>query len=205
MPKLAKTLLFALSLLPFAWLVHATFTNTLGVNPAETLQLETGIWAFRFLLATLAVTPVRRVTGWNRVIQFRRMLGLFAFFYATLHLLAYVLFDTAFAWDVLVDDLAKRPFITAGMTAFALMIPLALTSTKGSIRRLGRRWQSLHRLIYVSAIAAALHFVWKVKVPIGEPIYYATLVAALLGFRLVWALRTRGSGLAFERFSRSKT
>jgi sulfoxide reductase heme-binding subunit YedZ len=205
MLKPGTLLVFALSLLPFAWLVYATFTNTLGVNPAETLQVETGIWAFRFLLATLAVTPIRRVTGWNRAIQYRRMLGLFAFFYATLHLFAYVLFDTAFAWDVLVDDLAKRPFIAAGMAAFALMVPLALTSTRGSIRRLGRRWQVLHRLIYPSAIAAALHFVWKVKVPIGEPVYYATIVAALLGFRLIWAMRTRGPGLAFERFSRSKS
>lgn len=191
MPNVVKPLILLVSLSPFAWLVYATFTNNLGVNPAETLQLETGIWAFRFLLVTLAITPVRRLTHWNRVIQYRRMFGLFAFFYATLHFLSYALLDTGLAWDLLADDLTKRPFIMAGMAAFALMIPLALTSTKGWIRRLGWRWQAVHRLIYVSAIAAALHFVWKVKVPFGEPIYYAALVAALLGFRLVWAFRGR--------------
>ena len=151
------------------------------------------------------MTPVRRVSGWNRVIQYRRMLGLFAFFYATLHFLTYAVLDTGFGWDLILDDVAKRPFITAGMVALVLMIPLALTSTRGWIRRLGRRWQALHRLIYVSALAAALHFVWKVKVAIGEPLYYAAIVAVLLGFRLVWALRRRGSDLGFERVSRSKT
>jgi methionine sulfoxide reductase heme-binding subunit len=205
MPKPGKSLVFLACLLPFAWLLYATFTNNLGVNPAETLQLETGIWALRFLLVTLAVTPLRRVSGWNRVIQYRRMFGLFAFFYATLHFLTYAILDTGFAWDLIAEDVAKRPFITAGMAAFVLMIPLAVTSTKGWIRRLGRRWQVLHRLIYISALSAALHFVWKVKVAIGEPVYYAAIVAVLLGFRLAWALRRRGAGLAFERFSRSKT
>ena len=205
MLKPGKSLVFVACLLPAAWLVYATFTNNLGVNPAETLQLETGIWALRFLLITLAVTPLRRVTGWNRAIQFRRMLGLFAFFYATLHFLTYAILDTGFAWALILDDLAKRPFIMAGMAAFASMIPLALTSTRGWIRRLGRHWQVLHRLIYVSAIAGALHFVWKVKVAVGEPVYYAAIVAGLLGFRLVWSLRRRGLGLVFERFSRSKT
>lgn len=194
MVKLLKPLIFLASLLPFAWLVYATFTNNLGVNPAETLQLETGIWALRFLLITLAVTPLRRVTGWNRAIQFRRMLGLFAFFYVTLHFLTYAILDTGFGWALILDDLAKRPFIMAGMAAFASMIPLAVTSTRGWIRRLGRRWLVLHRLVYVSAIAAALHFVWKVKVAVGEPVYYAAIVAVLLGFRLAWSLRQRGSG-----------
>ena len=193
MLKPGKSLVFLGCLLPFAWLVYATLTNNLGVNPAETLQLETGIWALRFLLITLAVTPLRRVTGWNRAIQFRRMLGLFAFFYATLHFLSYAILDTGFTWALILDDLAKRPFIMAGMAAFASMIPLALTSTRGWIRRLGRRWQVLHRLVYISAIAAALHFVWKVKVAVGEPVYYAAIVAVLLGFRLVWSLRRRGN------------
>lgn len=114
------------------------------------------------------------------------MLGLFAFFYAVLHLLTYIVFDHFFAWDAIGKDIVKRPFITAGMAAFALMLPLALTSTKGWIRRLGRRWQLLHRLVYLSAIAASLHFVWKVKVVIGEPVYYAAILGVLLGFRLVW-------------------
>ena len=191
--KVLKTLVFVLALVPAAWLAYRTYTNDLGVNPAETLQLETGEWAFKFLLLTLAVTPVRRLTGWNRVIQYRRMLGLFAFFYASLHFLTYIVLDKYFAFGEMIADVAKRPFITAGFVAFVAMLPLAVTSTKGWIRRLGRRWQVLHRLIYVSAVAAAVHFIWKVKVAIGEPVYYAAIVAVLLGFRLVWQLRSARS------------
>jgi methionine sulfoxide reductase heme-binding subunit len=186
MPKLAKPLIFVAALLPLAVLVVKVFTGRTSANPAEDIMLTTGIWAFRFLLATLAITPLRRITGWNRLIQYRRMLGLFAFFYATVHLLSYIAFDRFFAFGEIVADIAKRPFITAGMTAFALMVPLALTSTKGWIRRLGRRWQLLHRLVYLSAMAAALHFIWKVKVVIGEPVYYAMGLALLLGLRLAW-------------------
>jgi sulfoxide reductase heme-binding subunit YedZ len=186
MLKFAKPVIFLLALVPLAWLVKRTLANDLGVNPAETLQLQTGIWALRFLLATLAVTPLRRLTGWHRAIQYRRMLGLFAFFYASLHLLTWVVLDQYFDAGAMIADVVKRPFITAGMLAFVAMIPLAVTSTKGWIRRLGRNWQTLHRLIYLSGIAAALHFVWKVKVAIGEPVYYAAIVAALLAFRLLW-------------------
>jgi sulfoxide reductase heme-binding subunit YedZ len=118
------------------------------------------------------------------------MLGLFAFFYATMHLLSYIAFDRFFAFGEILKDIAKRPFITAGMVAFAAMVPLAVTSTKGWIRRLGRRWQQLHRLIYLSAMAAALHFIWKVKVPFGEPVYYAAIAAVLLIFRIVWRVRS---------------
>jgi sulfoxide reductase heme-binding subunit YedZ len=189
MQKFWKPLVFLLALFPAAGLLYALFAGTLGVNPAETLQLATGLWAFRFLIATLAITPIRRLTGWNGIIRFRRMLGLFAFFYATLHVCTWIVLDHYFAWAEALADIAKRPFITAGMVAFAAMVPLALTSTKGWIRRLGRRWQKLHRLIYLSAIAAALHFIWKVKVPLGEPVYYAAVVAGLLLFRLLWHVR----------------
>jgi sulfoxide reductase heme-binding subunit YedZ len=187
---LAKPIVFVSALLPLAYLAFRAFTNRLGPNPAEDIQLTTGIWALRFLLVTLAITPLRRLTGWHRIIQYRRMLGLFAFFYAFVHLMSYVVFDVYFAFDQVVADIAKRPFITLGMAAFVLMIPLALTSTKGWIRRLGRRWQMLHRLVYVSAVAACLHFIWKVKVVIGEPVYYAAILGFLLGFRIVWKLRT---------------
>ena len=193
MQKLLKPLVFLLALVPAGYLGYRTYTNDLGVNPAETLQLETGEWALKFLIITLAVTPVRRLTGWNRVIQFRRMLGLFAFFYACLHFLTYIVLDKYFAFGEMMADVLKRPFITAGFVAFVAMVPLAITSTKGWIRRLGRRWQVLHRLIYVSAAAAAVHFVWKVKVVIGEPIYYALAIALLLGFRLVWQLKSAKS------------
>ena len=189
MLRLVKPALFLVSLAPAGWLAYGAYAQDLGVNPAETLQLRTGLWAFRFLLVTLAVTPLRRLTGWNRVIQYRRMLGLFAFFYALLHVLTYVVFDVVFDVGAIVADVSKRPFITSGMVAFLLMLPLALTSTQAAIRRLGRRWQTLHRLVYFSAAAASLHFIWKVKVVIGEPVYYAAILAILLAFRIIWRLR----------------
>lgn len=189
MGKLAKPFVFVLALVPLGYLVFAVLTGRTSANPAEDIILTTGIWALRFLLLTLAITPIRRLTGWNRIIGYRRMLGLFAFFYATAHLLSYLAFDRVFVWSEIGADIAKRPFITAGMTAFALMVPLAITSTKGWIRRLGRRWQLLHRLVYASAVVACVHFIWKVKVVIGEPIYYAAVLAALLGFRILWRAR----------------
>jgi sulfoxide reductase heme-binding subunit YedZ len=189
MIRLAKPAVFVLALAPFAWLVFRGFTDRLSVNPVEDITLTTGIWALRWLLVTLAITPLRRITGWNRVIQYRRMLGLFAFFYASVHLLTYLVLDQGLAFEFILPDIVKRPYVTAGMTAFLLMLPLALTSTKGWIRRLGRKWQLLHRLVYVSAIAACLHFIWKVKVVIGEPVYYAVILAILLGFRGLWMLR----------------
>jgi sulfoxide reductase heme-binding subunit YedZ len=189
MPKLAKPIVFVLALVPLAGLVFIVLTGRTSANPAEDILLTTGIWALRFLLATLAITPLRRLTGWNVLIQYRRMLGLFAFFYASVHLVSYIAFDRFFAFGEILADVAKRPFITAGMAAFLCMVPLALTSTRGWIRRLGRRWQTLHRLAYVSALAASLHFIWKVKVVIGEPVYYAAIVGVLLGFRLLWRFR----------------
>lgn len=193
MHKLLKALVFTLALVPAGYLVYLGYTNDLGVNPAETLQLETGGWALKFLLITLAVTPLRRLTGGNRIIQYRRLLGLFAFFYAFMHVLTYLVLDKYFAFDEMIADVAKRPFITAGFVAFVTMIPLAITSTKGWIRRLGRRWQALHRLIYISGIAAVVHFIWKVKVVVGEPVYYAAVLAVLLGFRAVWRLKSAKS------------
>ena len=183
MPTPAKFALFLASLVPLGLLVAQVLTGRTSANPAEDIILATGVWAFRFLLATLAITPLRRLTGWNRLIQFRRMLGLFAFFYASLHFLAYMAFDRVFAVGEIAADLAKRPFITMGMVAFAAMVPLALTSTRGWIRRLGRRWAILHRLVYVSGIAAAVHFIWKVKV------VNAILLAVLLGARVLRARR----------------
>jgi sulfoxide reductase heme-binding subunit YedZ len=190
MRRAAKVLVFLACLTPCAWLAFRTITGRLGINPVEDLELTTGIWALRFLVATLLVTPVRRLTGWNRVIQYRRMLGLFTFFYASVHFAIYIGVDQFFAFGFILKDVAKRPFITMGFTAFVLMIPLALTSTKGWIRRLGRRWQLLHRLIYMSAICAAVHYLWKVKVMIGSPVYYATALGLLLAFRLIWQLRS---------------
>lgn len=191
--RAAKTAVFVAALLPAAWLLRGMLIGDLGVNPAETIQLQTGRWALRFLLITLAVTPVRRVFHWNVVIQYRRMFGLFAFFYASLHFATYIVLDQYFAWDAMVADVFRRPFITVGFAAFVLMVPLALTSTKGWIRRLGRRWQLLHRLVYVSAVCAVVHFIWKVKLVIGDPVLYAGVLIVLLGYRAVWELRRRVS------------
>jgi len=190
MIKLAKPLVFLLCLAPALWLLTRALTGRLGINPVEDITLTTGTWTLRFLVITLAVTPVRRLSGWNRVIQYRRMLGLFAFFYGTLHFLTYLVLDQFFAFDLILKDIVKRRYITAGFIAFVLMIPFALTSTKGWIRRLGRRWIVLHRLIYISGIAAAVHYLWKVKVMIGPPVYYAVGIGILLGFRVLWQLRS---------------
>jgi sulfoxide reductase heme-binding subunit YedZ len=189
MRTLLKPLVFVLALVPLGWLAFTVLAGRTGPNPAEDIILTTGIWALRFLLITLAITPVRRITGVNVVIQYRRMVGLFAFFYACVHLLSYMLFDRLFHIGEILTDIAERPFIMAGMTAVALMIPLAVTSTKGWIRRLGRRWQTLHRIVYLSAAAACLHFAWKVKVLVGEPVSCAAILIVLLGFRLLWRVR----------------
>jgi sulfoxide reductase heme-binding subunit YedZ len=185
-----KVPIFLLALLPVALLVRGALTGNLGVNPAETIQLTTGRWALKFLLLSLTVTPVRRLTGWNVVIQYRRMLGLFAFFYATLHFTSYWAFDLSFAFGAMVADVWKRPFIALGFSAFLLLVPLAVTSTKGWIRRLGKRWALLHRLVYVAAICAVIHFAWKVKVFTGDPVLYAVTLTVLLLFRVGWSLRS---------------
>lgn len=187
--RVAKVLVFAIALIPAAMLVRSFLTDRLGVNPAETIQLETGRWALKLLLVGLAITPLRRLTGWNVVIQYRRMLGLFAFFYATLHFLSYWAFDLGFAFAAMIGDVLKRPFIALGFTAFVLLVPLAVTSTKGWIRRMGKKWVRLHRLVYVAAICAVIHFAWKVKVVTGAPVLYAVILTVLLGFRLAWSVR----------------
>lgn len=189
MRRLVKPLIGVLGVLPLVWLTSAVLTGRTSANPAEDIILTTGIWSLRFLLASLAITPLRRLTGWNVLIQYRRMLGLFAFFYACVHLAGYLAFDRFFAFDEVFADLAKRPFITAGMVAFALMVPLAITSTRGWIRSLGRRWQLLHRLVYVSAIAAVIHYLWKIKADSTLPLRYALLLGVLLGLRLWWLRR----------------
>ena len=164
----------------------------LGANPVEKITHATGDWILIFLCITLTITPARRILGQPWLIKFRRMYGLFAFFYACLHFLTYIWLDQFFSWSSIVKDVAKRPFVTAGFTAFVLLIPLALTSTAGWIRRLGgKRWQQLHRLIYISAIAGVVHYYWLVKSDVRLPLMYGATVALLLGFRALQALRTR--------------
>jgi methionine sulfoxide reductase heme-binding subunit len=199
--KPAKILVFLAALGPVGYLAWGAFANQLGANPIEFITRETGTWTLRFLVATLAVSPLRRLTGWNETIRFRRMLGLFAFFYGTLHLLTYVWLDQFFDWAAMAKDVYKRPFITAGATAFVVMLPLAITSTSGMIRRLGgRAWRRLHRLVYLAATAGVVHYWWLVKADIRRPRTYAVILAVLLGYRAVIALRGRG-GLSFGRQS----
>ena len=191
-PRRLKPVVFLACLGPALLLVWDTFTGGLSVNPIEDITHRTGDWALRFLLVTLAITPIRWLTGWNAVIRFRRMAGLFAFFYATLHFSTYIVFDHFFDVASIIEDIAERKYVTAGFLAFVLMVPLAVTSTRGMIRRLGKRWISLHRLVYISAIAGVVHFVWLVKLDIREPLIYAAILAGLLGARLAhrygWSL-----------------
>ena len=181
-----KPALFLSCLGPLAWLLSGAVRGTLGANPISTITLETGTWTLRFLVATLSVTPLRRLTGWNEAIRFRRMLGLFAFFYGSLHFLTYIWLDQFFDWAGIVKDIAKRPFITLGFSAFVLLISLAATSTNAMVKRLGaRRWQLLHRLVYAIAILGVVHYWWLVKKDITEPVIFAGLLSILLGARLV--------------------
>nr|WP_294864087.1 protein-methionine-sulfoxide reductase heme-binding subunit MsrQ [uncultured Pseudogulbenkiania sp.] len=184
----AKALVFVACLLPLmrtAWIVF----NGEAVNPIEFITRSTGTWTLVWLLATLAVTPLRRLAGWNVLQRFRRMLGLFAFFYATLHFTTYVWLDQFFDWHAIVKDIAKRPFITVGFAALLLMTPLAVTSTDGWLRRLKRNWGRLHRLVYAVAILGVTHYWWLVKKDIRQPLIYAAVLALLLGLRLYWRAR----------------
>jgi sulfoxide reductase heme-binding subunit YedZ len=187
--------LFIAALLPAASVAWGAWTDALGANPIDAITDETGIWTLRFLLITLLITPLRRLTGWNALVGYRRMVGLFAFFYGTLHFLTWVALDQFFAIDEMAADVVKRPFITVGFAAFALMVPLAVTSTAGWIRRLGRRWQTLHRAVYVSAALGVLHYWWLVKADISRPMRYAWVLGLLMGARLVLARRRSRSAI----------
>ena len=201
-----KPLVFLASLGPVAWLVWAALTDHLSPNPLSDITNETGVWALRFLCLTLALTPLRRLTGWNALVRFRRMTGLYAFFYGTLHFLIYVVADRFAGLDLtegivtlatvknlarsVGEDIYKRPFITIGFTAWLTMVPLAITSTAGMIRRLGgRRWNLLHRLVYATGILGVVHYWWLVKADISRPAAYGLVVGLLLGFRLVRSQR----------------
>jgi len=188
MQRFLKPVVFLACLIPLGRLVWRGFHSGLGANPVDAITHGTGDWTLIFLLLTLAITPLRKLTRQYWLINYRRMLGLFAFFYGTLHLSTWVVLDKSFDLHEMWADVVKRRFITAGMTAFALMIPLALTSTKWSIRKLGgKRWQALHRLIYFSATAGVIHYIWLVKADLKKPLQYAAVLAVLMIYRLgVW-------------------
>jgi sulfoxide reductase heme-binding subunit YedZ len=182
-----KVLVFLVCLIPLTKRVLEIFGvagMSLGANPVEELIHRFGIWGLNFLLITLAVTPLRRLTGKNWLLRFRRMFGLFAFFYVLMHFLTYAGLDQRFSLPAILEDIAERPYITVGFTAFLLLIPLAATSTKAMMKRLGRRWQKLHRLVYVIAVLGVCHFYWQVKLDTMEPLIYAAILAVLLAFRI---------------------
>ena len=186
MIKFTKPLIFALCLVPAAMLVWRYFHDELGANPIEFITHATGDWTIRFLVITLSITPLRKLLRMPQLIRYRRMFGLFAFFYVCLHFSTWLVLDHYFDFHEMLKDVAKRRFITAGFTGFVLLIPLAVTSTAGWIRRLGgKRWQRLHQLIYITAIAGVIHYYWLVKSDIRKPLMYGAMVAALLGYRLI--------------------
>lgn len=181
-----KNFLFVCCLAPFFILVFNAVTGNLGANPIEKVRLFTGDWTLYFLLITLAITPLRKISGWNELIRYRRMLGLYAFFYACLHFLSYLILDQFFDWEEIGRDIIKRPYITIGVAAFVLLIPLAVTSTNRMMKRLGKNWKQLHSLIYLIATLGILHFLWLVKADIREPVLMGTLLIGLLILRLPW-------------------
>ncbi len=183
-----KPLTFTLCLLPFVLLLFAAFSDALGANPVEKITHRTGDWTLRLLLLTLSITPLRRLSGWHELLRIRRMLGLFTFFYACLHFLTYLVFDQFFDLQEIYKDIVKRPYITLGFSAYLLLIPLAVTSSKAMIKRLGRRWRQLHQLVYVIATLGVLHYLWLVKKDLREPLIYAVILLLLLAWR-VWARR----------------
>ena len=190
---LLRCVAFAAALIPAAALFYGYYTNDLTANPGDYITDQTGTWALAMLVISLTVTPLRRLTKWNELIKLRRMLGLFSFFYATLHMLTWVVLFHYFDLKLMIEDVVKRPFITVGMTTYLILLSLAVTSNRFAIRKLGRRWQKLHRLVYVAAIAAVIHFWWLVKADITLPRRWAVVVAALLGFRVWWMWKTRPS------------
>jgi len=211
--RILKVAVFIAALGPLSWLVWAALTGNLSANPLSDITNETGVWTLRFVCITLAITPVRRLTGWNGIIRFRRMIGLYAFFYGTLHFLTYVIVDRfagldfpdgIVAWSTVVNlaksvsaDIYKRPFITVGFAAWLTMVPLAITSTAGWIRRLGgRAWNRLHRLIYATGVIAVLHYWWLVKADVSRPLTYGAVVLVLLGARVLWARRKSSAHVA---------
>lgn len=192
LPIWLKPLVFLVSLIPIVALTVSVFTGNAGENPIETVEHETGEWALRFLCASLLATPLMRIFKKNWPIRLRRMIGLFAFFYAFCHLLAYVWLDLWFDWNDILADIVKRPFVTVGFLAFLIMLPLAVTSNRWAVKKLARRWASLHRWVYFAAVLAVIHYVWLAKGDRIEPLVYLGVVLALLAYRMVMLLRMQG-------------
>ena len=204
--RVYKPIAFVLCLLPLAWLAAGAFGVagiSLGADPVAKILHTLGQWSLRFIVITLCVTPLRVTLGWPWLVLLRRMLGLFAFTYVLLHFLTWLILDqgfildSGFSWHSIIKDITKRPYITIGFAALLLLIPLAITSTNGMLRRLGKRWQQLHRLVYVIAVLGVWHYYWEVKADVREPLVYAAIVAFLLGWRY-WYARKRAVGRAIN-------
>lgn len=193
-PTGLKPLVFLLCLLPLGLLIWRGFEAELGANPVETLEHATGDWALRLLLLTLCATPLRQISGWSWPLRLRRMLGLYTFFYASLHMALYFTLDLELDFYMLGSEVLKRPYLSVGFLAWALLVPLALTSTDRMIRRLGRRWKSLHRSVYVIGVLAVLHYLWLVKADVREPLLYGAILIVLLGWRAWQERRDRKGG-----------
>ena len=194
--RVAKPALFVACLVPFAYVGWKFATDRLGANPIRELEIETGLWTLRFLAVTLSITPLRKAFGWNSLVKYRRMLGVFTFAYACVHLSMWVGVDWFFAWSDMWGEIVKHKYILIGMTTWLVMLPLAITSTKGWVRRLGKRWTRLHQLVYLAAITGTIHYLWAVKKDTFFPLVYLAVFGMLLGYRAVaaWGKRRTAGG-----------
>lgn len=193
MRKFLKPAVFLLALVPFALLLIRALQNNLGPDPAQELSIETGEWTLRFLLITLALTPLRDFTGRSEFVRQRRMLGLFALFYATVHLLGWMTFILGFRWFAIVEELIERPYITVGFTSYLILFALGITSPKAMMRKLGKNWKRLHRLVYLASVLGVVHLLWILRTDIGEAVLYGSIVFVLLGYRIARKLNTKKS------------
>tara|TARA_Y100001970_G_scaffold113805_1_gene141900 strand:- start:70 stop:651 length:582 start_codon:yes stop_codon:yes gene_type:complete len=189
MVRLVKPVIFFLALIPFIWLLSKVFQNDLGPDPAQALSIETGEWSLRFLLLTLAITPLRQIFRMAEIARLRRMIGLFAFFYASIHFLSWMAFILGFRWLAIAEELVERPYITVGFLAYVILFLLGVTSTNSMVRRLGKNWKRLHRFVYAASILAIVHLLWILRTDVTEAVIYGVLLAILLGYRIFRKLK----------------
>ena len=189
MVRLVKPSIFFMALIPFIWLLLKVFQNDLGPDPAQALSIETGEWALRFLLLTLAITPFRQIFRVAEIARLRRMIGLFAFFYASIHFLSWMAFILGFRWLAIAEELVERPYITVGFLAYAILFLLGVTSTNSMVRRLGKNWKRLHKFVYAASILAIVHLLWILRTDVTEAVIYGVLLAILLGYRIFRKLK----------------
>ena len=189
MVRLVKPVIFFMALIPFIWLLLKVFQNDLGPDPAQALSIETGEWALRFLLLTLAITPFRQIFRVAEIARLRRMIGLFAFFYASIHFLSWMAFILAFRWLAIAEELVERPYITVGFLAYVILFLLGVTSTNSMVRRLGKNWKRLHEFVYAASILAIVHLLWILRTDVTEAVIYGVLLVILLGYRIFRKLK----------------